>query len=217
LVDCSYPSIVDNGQLVLGIIVPSTLVPGPIKDWSAGQFLELEHEVSHQALTLLDMSRQADYIITLCERYFSTFHQSLPVINRDDFNRQLQSKSFTSHFLALLLSVILMAHLSSRTTDRGAKHIELFRTLKNIYSLLQSTGKISIELIQAGLLVASYEHCQALSQDAWLLIGACSRMGEVLDLRQTITSHMPPDEFSSDSFETRRCLWWGIVVLERYV
>ena len=103
---------------------------------------------------------------------------SLPIINEDDFYYQLRRRAFTSHFSVLLLSIILIAHLSSKRVVGGGKP-KLLRTLKSVYSVLQSAGKFSLELVQAVLLIASYEHCQALSQDAWLSIGSCARMGNI--------------------------------------
>jgi hypothetical protein len=121
----------------------------------------------------------------------------------------------TSHFSVLLLSIILIAHLSSHTVETADTPNELFPALKGMYSLLQSAGNISIELIQTGVLISSYKYSQALGQEAWLSIGACARMGHILGLHKTVKSHVPTGPLSRDRFETKRNLWWGIVVLER--
>jgi hypothetical protein len=195
----------------------STFLPLPTRYWTSYQDPGIDGQASNLALRLLDdISRNGEHIHDFCKIYFTTFHRSLPIINKDDFRCQLQRKYFTPQFATLLLSMTVIAHLSSKVAARLENLEELFLTVKRIYSLLQSTGKISIELIQVGLLIASYEHCQALGRDAWLSIGACSRMGYVLGLHKTIKSPIPTEDISGVSFESRKCVWWSIVVLERY-
>jgi Fungal specific transcription factor domain len=165
---------------------------------------------------LYSISAKQGYIDALCSIYFYTFHRSLPIINKNAFYYQLQRNCSSPQFSILLLSIVLVTHLSTKV-DRLKTSEELFIILKGIFSLLQSSSQPSTEIIQAGLLIASYEHCQALHLEAWLSIGACARMGYALGLHQNIKSLLPTGEISRDSFETRRCLWWGIVVLERYI
>ncbi|KAH8806334.1 hypothetical protein F5882DRAFT_496594 [Hyaloscypha sp. PMI_1271] len=86
-----------------------------------------------------------------------------------------------------------------------------------MYTLLQSTGKVSMELVQAGVLVACYEHCQALHQDAWLSIGACVRMAHLMGLHTVLRNMLPKERNERNILESKRCLWWGIVVIERVI
>ena len=75
----------------------------------------------------------------------------------------------------------------------------------------------TLMLCMAGLLIASYEHCQGFLQDAWLSVGACARMGQTLGIHSILRTPVPNDAASQTVFEMRRCLWWGVVTLERYV
>ena len=74
-----------------------------------------------------------------------------------------------------------------------------------------------MELVQAGILVACYEHCQALHQDAWLSIGACVRMAHLMGLQTELRKMPPTGKDERNMLDTKRCLWWGIVVIERFV
>lgn len=85
-----------------------------------------------------------------------------------------------------------------------------------MFALLQSTSEVSVELVQAGVIIAGYEHCQALHREAWLTIGGCARMGNVLGLHLSLKEWESGKEMKEE-WEVKRCLWWGIVVLERYV
>jgi hypothetical protein len=214
---CSYLSSADVARRIHGLVPVSTVLLPPTRSWTSYRDPGIDGQDSNLALRLLDdISRNGEHIGDFCKIYFTTFHSSLPIINEDDFGCQLQRKDLTPQFATLLLSMTIIAHLSSKAPARLANLEELFVTVKRLHTLLQSTGKISIELIQAGLLIASYEYCQALGQDAWLSIGVCSRMGYVLGLHKTVKSHIPTEDISGASFETRKCVWWGIVVLERY-
>jgi hypothetical protein len=210
-VKCSYSKKPETGQLV------PTFPPAPTNLWSSFNSVGIDDEAINQASGLFhDISTKGGNLGTFYEIYFCTFHESLPVIDKDVFYGQLQHEPMTSHFAVLLLSMIVIAHLSSRTGETAQLPHDLFPVLKRIFSLLQATGRVSIELIQAGVLIASYEFCQALGQDAWLSIGACARMGHVFGIHETIKIQTPIGEFCRVRFETKRSLWWGIVVVERY-
>jgi hypothetical protein len=113
--------------------------------------------------------------------------------------------------------MILISHLSSKIERGDGKQRErLYPTLKSVYGLLMSTGKVSIELVQAGVIIAAWEHCQALHQDAWLSVGVCVRMGNVLGLHHMIKITEEEGE-EEEREEEKKSLWWGIVVLERYI
>ena len=117
--------------------------------------------------------------------------------------------------------MILISHLSSKIIgggeggNGGAK--ELYEAVKSMYSLLQSTGRVSVEFVQAGCIIAAWEHCQGRGREAWLSIGSCARVANVLGLHHAIQKVIPRERVERKGFETKRCLWWGIVVLEQYV
>ena len=231
MVKCTYAntSIYEKGGLILpplvnvlpSLVQPSpTFVSGTNQYWNCSQLLRCDDQVSSQALRVLNsIARKRGTIDIFISTYFETFHRSLPIIGQDSFYSSLQNSSPTPHFSTLLLSMILISHLSSKisTIGEGNGKEDLYPTLKSIYSLLLSMGKISLELIQTGVIIAAYEHCQALHQDAWLSIGTCARMGQVLGLHHVIQQPVPKEKEERAGFETKRCLWWGVVALERYV
>lgn len=187
--------------------------------------VEVENQVTNESLRIVDAMRRAD-LQSMTDTYFNTLHVSLPFVNRADFDTALISyadksdaqqhrRTNLSHFSVLLLSIILTAHLSSKIIVRNKEiPVKLYDTAKSLYSLVQSSGKISLELVQAGLNIAAYEHCQARGHDAWLTVGACARMAQVMGLHSTVKAG--GKECSSVELETHKCVWWSVVVLERY-
>ena len=74
-----------------------------------------------------------------------------------------------------------------------------------------------MELVQAGLLIAIYEHARGMQRDAWLTVGNCARIGHLLGLHTLLRQLPPRDVEQRVELEDRRRLWWGVVVLERSV
>ena len=73
-------------------------------------------------------------------------------------------------------------------------------------------------MIQAGLLLATYEYAQGLVEAAYVSIGTCARMGyaggiHVGQLGRTPLGCQLPLTLKE---EEERNLWWGIVVCERW-
>lgn len=180
--------------------------------------LSTDDQVSLQAQKLLSaISRKSGDIDMFCGIYFKKFHHTLPILNKDVFYWQLQNLSSDSHFATLLLCIFLIAQLVSHPSTTKEHRYDLYPTLKSIYSLLQSTGKVSRELIQAGILIASFEYCQGLLQEGWMSIGACVRMAQILGIQASIRNPLPKEQDSRKVLEIERCMWWGIVVVERCV
>lgn len=181
----------------------------------------INDQISLQASRLFGLiSRKCGPASDFIHTYFNTFHKTLPIINRDVFRSRLEDAASDSHLSMLLLSMFLITQLTHQVNPNPASNFgeqELYPTVKSIYSLLHSTGKVSMELVQAGVLIACYEHCQAMHQDAWLSIGACVRMGHLMGLHTVLRKTLPRERPEQSILETKRCLWWGIVVTERCV
>lgn len=232
MVKCTYSNPLNAGNgLVLPPLVdaiPASVLADLPPRYSSlagsqlGTSLTVDSQVSATASRLLDsISRKSWPIDIFVTTFFETFHRSLPILNQDLFRSQLQDASPSAHFSTLLLSMILISHLSSKISPGDGSVAktkeELYPTLKSMYSLLLSTGNVTVELVQAGVIIATYEYCQALHRDAWLSIGTTVRLGQVLGLHLLIKERMPVEPENRPEFEMRRCVWWGVVVLERYV
>ncbi|KAK0125399.1 hypothetical protein ONS95_000583 [Cadophora gregata] len=201
-----------------GLVVSASL-PG---SWdyphgNAGHALTTDKQVSLQAHKLLNaISRKSGDINKFCNIYFGKFHHALPILNKEVFYWQLQNLPSDSHFSALVLAMYLISQMVSQSNS-DEHRFDLYPTLKSIHSLLQSTGNVSHELIQAGILISSFEYCQALFQEAWITIGTCVRMAQILGLQESIRKPLSKDPDSPTMLETDRCIWWAIVIVERNI
>jgi hypothetical protein len=222
-VRCSYSNAnakkVDLARRGAGTAIRPVFSSASDPSWTAFPLSAVDEQLSIQALELLKAtSSNCGNIHALCDIYFTTFHKSFPIIDQDDFYAQLwlHAEWTTPHFSVLLCSMILISHLSSRTGATAEQPNEMYQALKGMHFVLQSTGQVSTELIQARIILASYEHCQALGQDAWLSIGTSARMGHILGLHRTI-KFGTLEGLMEDRIETKRNIWWSIVILERYI
>ncbi|CZR57315.1 uncharacterized protein PAC_07204 [Phialocephala subalpina] len=191
-----------------------------VRTMSPSQSFSVDDQVSMQVHRLLSaISRKRGYVHIFCDTYFRTFNQSLPVVDEEVFYWRLENGDvgLNSHFSTLLLGMFLITHLTPRPgICKSESGDELYLTLKSIWSLLQGTGKVTFELVQLGILIASWELAQALHQDSWLTIGSCIRMAQILGLH-TCVRQVPPTGDEGVIFETRRCIWWCLVILERII
>ncbi|KAH8672510.1 hypothetical protein BGZ60DRAFT_374149 [Tricladium varicosporioides] len=173
-----------------------------------------------QVERLLDsISRKRAPIPDICAHYFNTFHHALPIIDKKLFYQHLKDPLHQSrpHFSTFLLSICLLEETLSQVAGPKQPRGQLYQTLKAFYGLLQSGGNATIELLQTGIMISTYEHCQALHQEAWVSIGTCARIGHLLGLHTLVHEAKPKHDESWIEFETRRCTWWAIVVLERVI
>lgn len=187
--------------------------------------IEVENQVTIESRRIIEGIRRED-LKSMVDTYFQTLNGWLPFVDRADFDTafisytekpdaQQTRQTYVSHFSVLLLSMLLVAHLSSKTTVRNKEFpAKLYNATKSLYSLVQSSGKSSQELVQAGLNITAYEHCQARGHDAWLTIGACARLAQMMGLHSTVKDR--GKDVSGVGFETHKCVWWSVVVMERY-
>jgi hypothetical protein len=120
-------------------------------------------------------------------------------------------------FAILVLTIHLVSHMYEVVTIRTRERRENFyQTVKRLYSVTLSSRTPSIELIQGGILLALFEHCQALHDATYQTLGTCARMGYSLGVHESICPNTPlEDTESRSSVEKRKNIWWGIIILER--
>jgi Fungal specific transcription factor domain len=182
------------------------------------------HNSSHdpftsQASTLLAANGANGIDIeAVCRRYFQTFHRWLPFICEECFWSYFScSTSGTdSTFSALLLSIYLIASDPVQDNISGEFIESVYSAAKQVWLPLQNTRRPSIVLIQASLLLATFENGQALEETSRLTMSACISMAYAMRLDVSIKRKAMLDLNARDDLNTRRCMWWAIVILERY-
>ncbi|KNG80074.1 hypothetical protein ANOM_011477 [Aspergillus nomiae NRRL 13137] len=144
----------------------------------------VSHVLEKKNITMLDVAGK--HLGTLCS--------FLPIISQERFSNRLhEAQELKPHgsFSILSLAIVLLTEDSISHpggTPSSLKPVsEAYQVCKYHYSLLCSLNDPSIELIQAGLCIALYEHLQVIGDQEYLTIGGCARMASLLRLSPHIS------------------------------
>ncbi|KAL6805133.1 hypothetical protein J3E68DRAFT_387723 [Trichoderma sp. SZMC 28012] len=160
----------------------------------------------------------ADYVGTIVDiqdisnTYFDSIHTWMPILSKKQFSSNLPNY-LTHRKSELCLLVICMKLSSSLTTT--AKTV-LYRTAKQFYFEMESSGILSVTVLQAGVLIAIYELGHAIYPAAFLSVGQCARYAAALEIEKSITSQIL-DKLPWNEIEEQRRVWWSIIILDRYL
>ena len=93
----------------------------------------------------------------------------------------------------------------------------LYLTTKMLFAHAQAFIPTSTSMIQAGLLIATYEHAQGLIEAAYISLGTCARMGLTRGLHTALLGRPSSGGQLSQIIqeEEEHNLWWAIVLCER--
>ncbi|KAH8805147.1 hypothetical protein F5884DRAFT_859763 [Xylogone sp. PMI_703] len=171
------------------------------------------------AQVVATITAQGDDIRTFIEKYFTTIHCWLPIINKKKFYRRLITLQTApnAEFAMLLLCVYLSIQLPDRENNQVPTHGALYNMVKFFYSFLQAARKPSLVLVQCGILIAIYEHGQDMSQAAYLSIGTCASMGHALRLHKNEYLEALEGHDSTTTPEEAVRIWWGVIILDRVI
>lgn len=177
----------------------------------------LDEQMTEQCCNI--MSRDGGDILVSCSRYFALVHSWYPIIDKEELYDRLSSlrSSPKGDFSLLVLTLHLVSQLHQQVPRRRDDLEQLYHTTKGLYSIFMSTGRSSIEAIQAGLLLAIYEHWQALHGATYQTLGACAKMGYMLGFNKALSQDVLLDDQSNSIAARQRQVWWGIIILERYI
>lgn len=162
--------------------------------------------------------RNGDDIDISCSMYFARIHDWCQIIMKQRFfgmlamMRIVPNADFSCLVFTMYLTTLMYEESSARIDDID----QIYDTAKRIHAMLLSSGRASIELVQAGLLIAIYEHSQALHDAAYQTIGGCARMGYILGFHETLSTEFRCEDRENSVAESQRMVWWGIIILERY-
>jgi hypothetical protein len=156
-------------------------------------------------------------LMCTCNLYLDTINASLPILIADQLRKHVADldQVFGLELRTLLLSVYLVTKLPDQLPEGGTDLANLYSLVKLFHSNLVTTSRPSIDLIQAGLLIAVYEQGQAQDDEAYLTVGLCARMGHAIGLQKTLRGDIPSHLGSRDLLETYKHVWWSLIVLER--
>ncbi|KAH7413374.1 hypothetical protein BKA64DRAFT_638037 [Cadophora sp. MPI-SDFR-AT-0126] len=183
----------------------------------APSVLNLDEQLTEQCWSIISRDGAEDGILSSCSLYFQFVHGWFPIISKESLLDQiLQQRSSPKGEVAILVLAIHLVSQMYTKHPRDKGDLErLYYTAKGLSGNFLSTGRSSIEMVQAGLLLAFYEHSQALHDAAYQTLGACARMGYVLGFDKSLNEDVLSDPAAEGITARQRQVWWGVILLER--
>lgn len=139
--------------------------------------------LSHLVQTILELARIE--LLTALVEFEMAIHQWCPILDEELLQHHVADKSKSiEQYPLFMLSIWFL-------TQRPCEHhgsmaaTMLYRTVKQIFSLLQSHSRVSKETAQVGMLIVAYEVSHGLQPQASLTISVCATMLHILDLESS--------------------------------
>ncbi|KAJ4854256.1 fungal zn(2)-Cys(6) binuclear cluster domain-containing protein [Trichoderma breve] len=150
--------------------------------------------------------------------FFNGVHRWLPVLDEERFRGRLLGKTpaeLPADVALLLLCMRLITSAPSESSRNGTR-TDLHLAAKQGFLNLEMAGVLSVECLEAGLLISLYEINHAIYPSAFLSVGACTRYGQAMGFGGLNALRLRPPYNRSELEESRR-LWWAVVLLDRYL
>lgn len=115
-------------------------------------------------------------------------------------------------FAVLLLSMLLILQNPTDTAGGSA----FYAVVRSLYWHVSADVEESIELIQAGLLIACYEYASGLVKASCKTVGSCAHMASWMSFHTAgseLTAEM--SNTSQDEVAEKHNIWWALVVRDR--
>jgi hypothetical protein len=163
-------------------------------------------------VSILDIQDVAD-------RYFANVHIWLPFVSKKRMQLALSNPGveLTLDLALLLLSMKLIVQV-----PQGGPHSArspLYSLTKGYFNMVDSFGVVSLQVLQADLLIAAYEIGHGIYPAAYLTTGHCARLGHILGLndRQNAPQLLRRKPGAWAELEEMKRVWWTVMLLDRYV
>lgn len=151
-------------------------------------------------------------------QYFENFHGLLPFISKKLFYEQLMNTSQQpqTDLILLLLCMKLIVWLPSESLDESRPKTPDYLAVKRLLVEADVAGTMTLQILQAMIIISIYELGHAIYPPAYLSIGACARYGLALGINAQKESIVIDSSSTILEQEERRRAWWAIVVLDRF-
>lgn len=172
----------------------------------------------------------AEQVRDVARRFFATTHKWIPFISKHRLVPALLNPLSQRRCELTLLHLCM--RLSITPPPRGEQHgtnvNPLYRLAKHFFFEAECVGIMSVQILQAAVLLAVYEIGQALYPAAYLTVGWCARYGVALGADRLLR------DLNGDSFggvagvgegaqgrmswlevEEMRRTWWVVLIMDR--
>ena len=182
-------------------------------DHSKIQIPQAEVQLSQHVLEAFE---DADAIST---SFFSWVHLWMPIIQISKWKTQLTGPLVRprTDVKILLVAMKLVLWTPGPSPELREPRRQEYFTLKSVFLEAEMVGMLSLELLQALILLAIYEYSHAIYPAAYISVGACVRYGLALGIDKQRQVEIEREKFDLEEQEERRRVWWSVVILDRLI
>ncbi|KAF1808080.1 hypothetical protein P152DRAFT_469187 [Eremomyces bilateralis CBS 781.70] len=155
----------------------------------------------------------------ICLQYLATVHMWLPMISKKRLIRDLESLDHGSAHVDTCLPLLLLCMgLCLNRIEYRPSISSLYAVATSLCSTAETTGFVSIRLVQSLVLLAVYELSNAIYPAAYLTIGRAARLGILMGMHDRERAQQLFEDFETWTLrEEQRRTWWAVFVLDRFV
>lgn len=163
----------------------------------------------------LEILGKRDEVAAITDNYFHTISHRIPFIWRDRFNGRLLSMHSNPHADFSLLCLCI--HLVVQYPPKYGQNVRssVYAMIESHTSLLEASGFLSLEFIQARLLLSIFEMGHGLYPAASISIGSCARTARAFGLHKKRSGNFFTNDSDRQRTEEETRVWWEIVNLDR--
>ncbi|KAH8812750.1 hypothetical protein F5884DRAFT_786302 [Xylogone sp. PMI_703] len=149
------------------------------------------------------------------DSFFQTVHVWLPVVWRRPF-ASIASLTEPRADMALLIACMKLI-VELPPSDGQPSQWALYALAKNFSFYAESSGLLTIHILQAIVLIAIYEIGHGIYPAAYMSVGRAARLGIVMGLRGKSSQRVYANRTSRGENEEERRVWYAIIILDRLV
>lgn len=148
--------------------------------------------------------------------FFERVHPWLPFLSQQRFHHRFSSTRShpEDHAFQLIPCVMQLVVTIPAAAEVSSRRSLLYRKTKQLIALTEAEGPPTLDLVQCRLLLALYEINHGATDEAYMSLGMCSRMGTVLGLHRHLQQ---PGHDDWALAEEKRRTWWAIIILDRFI
>ncbi|MCJ1265250.1 hypothetical protein MMC22_005125 [Lobaria immixta] len=165
---------------------------------------------------VVSFTREGKLIAT---RYFEDIHTWMPIVSKYRFYNHLMNPllEHRSDLTILLFCMRLISWSAVEHADGDKPRTRAYLAAKRLLVDAESAGILTLQILQAILLVTIYEIGHGIYPAAYITIGTCARYGTALGIDRQKPSENGSPSLSEVEQEERRRVWWAIVILDRFM
>jgi len=150
-------------------------------------------------------------------KFFDTLAVRQPIVSRERYLGMIAKSSQNSKADFLLLAMAIQLVLQNPGSKEQSMLSSRYITLKSCINLFESSGFLSLDFVQARVLITIYELGHGIHPGASISIAACARTARLLGLNKKTFQKMQYGREAQIRAEEEKRTWWAIVKLDRYV